>query len=75
MSGPWGWWFDGGRKRGVVYSIVGIIVLVLDIIALVKLWGGSSSIERKLLWTVLILLLPILGMVLYFLIGQEAADA
>ena len=30
---------------------------------------------RKLLWIALILLLPIVGMVLYFLIGRSPADA
>jgi hypothetical protein len=56
-------------------SIIGLLVLVLDIIAIVKLLGGSSSAQHKLLWIILILLLPVIGMVLYFLIGQEASDA
>jgi hypothetical protein len=58
-----------------MYGILGIVVLVLDIIALVKLWGGSSDTGHKLLWTILILILPFLGMLLYFLIGQKASDA
>ena len=59
----------------MLYPIVGLIVLVLDIIAIVKVLGGSGSTERKLLWTIIILLLPFIGMILYFLIGQSAADA
>jgi hypothetical protein len=58
-----------------MYSILGLVILVLDIIALVKLWGGSSDTGHKLLWTILILILPLLGMILYFLIGQKASDA
>jgi hypothetical protein len=58
-----------------MYTIFGLVVLVLDIIALVKLWGGSSDTGHKVLWTVLILILPVLGMLLYFLIGQKAGDA
>lgn len=56
-------------------GIGGLIILVLDIIALMKLWGGSSSAEHKLIWTLIILLLPVIGMLLYFLIGQSSADA
>jgi hypothetical protein len=36
---------------------------------------GHSSAIRKVLWIALILLLPIVGMLLYFLIGRNAADA
>ena len=58
-----------------MYQILGIVVLILDIIALIKLWGGSSDMTHKLIWTILILFLPILGMVLYFLLGQKSSDA
>lgn len=56
-------------------SLVGVVVLLLDIFAIVSVLVGSSGVMRKLLWIVLILLLPIVGMVLYFLIGRSAADA
>ena len=56
-------------------SLVGAVVLLLDIFAIVSVLLGSSGVMRKLLWIVLILLLPIVGMVLYFLIGRSPADA
>ena len=57
------------------YGILGLIVLVLDIIAIVSILGGRASVEHKLLWTVVVLLLPVIGMILYFLMGRSAADA
>jgi hypothetical protein len=57
------------------YGILGLIILVLDIIAIVSVLGGRASVEHKLLWTVVILLLPVVGMILYFLMGRSAADA
>jgi phospholipase D-like protein len=57
------------------YGILGLIILVLDIIAIISVLGGRASIEHKLLWTVIILLLPVVGMILYFLMGRSAADA
>ena len=56
-------------------SLVGVVVLFLDIFAIVSVLLGSSEPMRKLLWIVLILLLPVVGMVLYFLIGRSPADA
>ncbi|MCC7387936.1 MAG: PLDc N-terminal domain-containing protein [Phycisphaerales bacterium] len=57
------------------YGIIGTIVLILDIIAIVSVLAGRGSVGHKLLWTLLILLLPVIGMILYFLIGRSAADA
>jgi hypothetical protein len=56
-------------------SLVGAVVLLLDIFAIVSVLLGSSGVVRKLFWIALILLLPIVGMVLYFLIGRSPADA
>jgi hypothetical protein len=58
-----------------MFSILGIVILVLDIIAWIKLFGGSSSAQHKIIWALLILFLPLIGMLLYFLVGQEASDA
>ena len=56
-------------------SLVGTVILLLDIFAIVSVLLGSSEVVRKLMWIALILLLPIVGMVLYFLIGRSPADA
>lgn len=47
---------------------------ILDIIAIVSVVSGRSSTERKVLWVVIILLLPFIGMLLYFLLGRSSAD-
>ena len=51
------------------YSLIYLIVLVLDIIALVKLLQSGADTGSKILWAILIILLPVVGMVLYFLMG------
>jgi Phospholipase_D-nuclease N-terminal len=56
-------------------SIVGTVILLLDIFAIVSVLLGSSGVMRKLLWIAVILLLPVVGMLLYFLIGRTSADA
>ena len=56
-------------------SLVGTVILLLDIFAIASVLLGSSEVVRKLFWIALILLLPIVGMGLYFLIGRSPADA
>ena len=52
-------------------GILGIIILVLDILAIVDCIKSSKSIGQKALWLLLILVLPLLGLILYYLIGKK----
>ena len=60
-----------GRQGGAMVGIVALIVLVLDIIAIVDILKSSADTGSKALWIILILVLPVIGMVLYFLIGKK----
>ena len=51
------------------YNLIYLIVVVLDVIALVKLLQSGANTGSKILWAILIILLPVLGMILYFLMG------
>ncbi len=53
------------------YGIIGLIVLVLDIIALISILGAGKPVGWKVLWSLVVLLLPVIGMILYFLIGKS----
>ena len=57
------------------YSLIGLIVLVLDIVALVKLLQSGADTGSKILWALLIILLPVVGMVLFFLMGPGRSRA
>jgi hypothetical protein len=52
-------------------GILGLLILVLDIIAIVDALKSSMDTGKKALWIILILVLPVIGMVLYFLIGKK----
>lgn len=56
-------------------SLLGAVILILDIFAIVSVLLGSSSVMRKIMWIAIVLVLPVIGMVLYFLIGRNAFDA
>ena len=52
-------------------ALLGLVVLILDIVALIDVVKSSVETGKKVLWIVLILILPILGMILYFVIGKK----
>ena len=54
-----------------MYGIIGLIIFVLDIVAIVDCIQSSMDGTKKLLWILLILILPLLGMVLYFLLAKK----
>lgn len=52
-------------------GLIGLIILILDIIAIVEVLQSSRGVAEKLLWILLILLLPLVGVLIYFLIGRK----
>ena len=52
-------------------GIFGLLILVLDIVAIVDCVQRSMDTGMKVLWIVLIILLPIIGLILYFLLGRK----
>ncbi len=51
--------------------ILGIIHLVLWIIAVIDILGSNKSLGMKILWILIVLLLPLIGLIIYFLIGRK----
>ncbi len=58
---------------GSSYSgIFGLIVLVADVYAIVKIVQSGASTGAKVFWVVIILLLPVLGFILWLLFGPSS---
>ena len=55
-------------------TLAGAIILIMDILAIVSVLSGSGSPGHKALWTVIIVLFPLIGLVLYFLLGRSLFD-
>ena len=53
-------------------GIVGLIILALDIWAIITIVQGGGPTERKILWIVLILVLPVVGLILWLLLARRA---
>ncbi|HEX3846023.1 MAG TPA: PLD nuclease N-terminal domain-containing protein [Steroidobacteraceae bacterium] len=52
-------------------GIGGLIVLILDVWAIVNILQSGAETGRKVLWTVLVIILPVLGFILWLLFGPK----
>jgi len=58
-----------------MYELLGLVILVLDVVAIISVLAGYGSVGHKVFWTVLIILFPAIGVLLYFLLGRSVTDA
>ena len=56
-----------------VGGFLGFIVLVLDIWAIISIIKGGASTGSQVLWVLLILLLPVVGLIIWWLAGPKGA--
>jgi len=54
-----------------VGGVLGLIVLIADVWAIVKTVQSSASTGGKVVWIVLILILPLLGFLIWLLFGPR----
>jgi hypothetical protein len=52
-------------------GILGLVILVADIWAIYKIITGGGSTGSKLLWVLVILLLPVLGLLIWLIAGRR----
>ena len=56
-------------------GIVGLLILAGDIWAIINIFQSSVSNGKKLVWILVVLLLPLLGLILWFLLGPRDRKA
>ena len=52
-------------------ALFGLIILVLDVFAIYNVFQSKAGTVRKLLWTLIILVLPIAGLIAWFFLGPK----
>ncbi|MGR3512043.1 MAG: PLDc N-terminal domain-containing protein [Paracoccaceae bacterium] len=57
------------------YGLFGLLVLIANIYAIYQIFISAASTGAKVLWTVAILLLPILGFILWLIFGPKGSSA
>ena len=54
-----------------INGLVGLLVLAADVWAIVSIVQSSAATGKKVLWILLVLILPILGLILWFFLGPR----
>jgi len=57
------------------HSLWGLLILVGDIWAIIYFLQSSASTEKKLLWVIVVVLLPLVGLILWFFLGPRTGRA
>jgi len=52
------------------YGLVGLLILIFDIWMIVDVVTSSMEPAKKLIWIIVILLFPLLGALIYYLVGR-----
>jgi hypothetical protein len=52
-------------------GILGLIILALDIWAIINVIQSGTPTGSKILWVLLILVLPVLGLIIWFFVGPR----
>jgi cobalamin synthase len=61
----------GDIIRDPTLGIFGLIHLALAVYALINILASNASTGSKILWTLLVWLLPLLGLIIWFLAGPR----
>lgn len=51
--------------------ILGILILILDVFAILDIIKSGKDTEKKVLWIIVVFFLPLLGPLLYYVVGKE----
>lgn len=52
-------------------GFLGLVILILDIWAIINIVQSNASNLAKVLWVVLVLLLPVVGLIIWFFAGPR----
>lgn len=56
-------------------GILGLIILIADIWAIMNVVSSSASTGAKILWSLLILVLPVIGLIIWYFAGPKGRVA
>lgn len=55
------------------HGLIGLIILILDIWAIVSVISSNNGVLSKIIWVIVILILPVLGFIIWLIFGPRSA--
>jgi hypothetical protein len=50
--------------------LIALFILIIDVVVVIDILKGNKDSEKKMLWIIVVVFLPILGPILYYFIGK-----
>ncbi|MEO5976505.1 MAG: PLD nuclease N-terminal domain-containing protein [Chryseolinea sp.] len=54
-----------------MFRLFPILILVLDVVVIIDIAKSNKDTEKKILWIIAVVLLPVLGPILYYVLGKN----
>jgi len=54
-----------------MFRLLSILVFIVDVIVVMEILRSNKDNEKKILWIVVVIFLPLLGPILYYLVGRK----
>ena len=51
--------------------LISLLILVIDVIVIIDIVKSNKDTEKKILWIIAVVLLPVLGPLLYYILGKK----
>jgi len=58
----------------MIHGLWGVLVLAANVWAILQIAQSSVSNEKKALWIVLVVVLPLLGLILWYFLGPRSGS-
>jgi hypothetical protein len=55
-------------------GVIGVAILILQVTVLGAVLAGNGSVGHKVVWALVVLLLPVIGLILYVFFGRSPQD-
>lgn len=52
-------------------ELIGFVILLADIWAIINIFGSDATTGSKVLWTILVLVMPVLGLIIWYFAGPK----
>lgn len=54
-------------------TLLAVVVLIADLLAIFQVWRSRVEVGRKIIWSLVIALLPVVGLVMWFVAAGHFA--
>lgn len=58
-----------------IHGLIGLLILAADLWAIISVVQSGASTGKKVLWILLVVVLPVVGLILWFLLGPRGKSS